>query len=281
MLNFFSQENSILFMGVMNITPNSFSDGGHIQNHNDFRKVFEGYQKVFDIIDIGAESTAPHQNQITLEEEIARWDQYVFEDLASVTLDPVIVSIDSYRPSLIDSIYIKLKKKFPGAKLLWNDVSGIFDTQTQDILNKYPDLYYVLGHTQVKKKEDTWKHATLNTPHIIEEIEKHFSDFQNKYPEFLSRVIFDPCFGFSKSRSENLELLKNMESIIQKIPGIWMLGISRKSFLRESHDKIMESEFLHTLILQRWSNLSSPIIFRLHDPHIMSALKTYKDLFCD
>lgn len=213
-------------MGVINLTPNSFSDGG---------KAFEQkwWEQDFDIYDIGAESTAPFNQAITQETELKRLKEYLYPHLNK--LKGKTLSLDSYKIKTMES-FLKTFKDF---NLIINDVSGQIEPEYLELLKRHPKVHFVLGHNLVPKREQTSLHMNY--------AQKRLSDIKGYFQERLgilqdhhleNRVIFDPCFGFAKTREQNIELLKDLPELIQsfdkKIP--WLIGISRKSFLRNPVD---------------------------------------------
>ena len=276
-------------MGVINITPNSFSDGGSTFSLDSFLERWDNLidQKV-SILDIGAESTAPFNNPVDEKEEQARFEKMFFPLLGTLKF-PSIISIDTYRPAVFKFVYKEVKKILPGQKFIWNDVSGILDETLWETLNSCPDAHYVFGHTLVADREDVSNHmGNVLAGDPILKLREHFRDgleaFLKKGME--KRVIFDPLFGFSKTLDQNWELIKKLPFLIKEF-GVgqrWLLGISKKSFLQKKLPESLSnvealnySEYLHSMILSRWMHQLNDyhLILRVHDPIVVSISASF------
>lgn len=212
-------------MGVMNITPNSFSDGGEVLTFANVLSKLETFGQI-EALDVGAESTAPMNDSITSHEEWERW-QIVLPLIPDFKFS---VSADTYHPETISHLvkyWIDHKIKVP---LIWNDVSGKFDETVTDFLNEGELFHYVLCHNRAPARELSGKHMNYvkESQHLFQELADLF------LPHRHDRVIFDPCLGFSKTYEENWKILENFHELQEKVPhDRWLLGFSRKSFLRK------------------------------------------------
>ncbi|MCY4524589.1 MAG: dihydropteroate synthase [Halobacteriovoraceae bacterium] len=279
-------------MGVVNITPNSFSDGNQFNKKDAFNaRMNELFSRKVNWVDIGAESTAPFNDPVTEKEEQSRFAKIFFPWIEQAFEFPV-VSIDTYRPSTFVFVNDFLKKHSKKTSI-WNDVSGVMDENVFEILKARPDCFYVYCSTNIQRREHTSRHMenpfNCKPEEITDAIKK---DFFSVYEVFKSkgmedRLIFDPAFGFSKTFSQNWELIKNLgpliESFPQNIP--WIIGISRKSFLKEmtfkaDPDKILvQTEYLQTILISRWLEKfgNRPVFFRLHDPGVFAMAKILEE----
>jgi len=272
-------------MGVVNITPDSFSDGGAYSTTD---KVFSHIDKLLedgiDIIDIGAESTAPFNDPIDANEEISRFDQLLLRSENLFRLNHLTLSIDTYRPEVFEYVAKTIFSKSPKANILWNDVSGVFDKKTVTVLEKFPAVHYVYSHNFSPTREETSNHMSfvkkISGDELIKEV---ISNFQGVLGSpFASRIILDPCFGFSKDHDQNIFLLDHMSDLLAPFnrEQQFLVGISRKSFLqkltgKEKTDlKIKESEYYHVDYLKKilLSCKERHFTFRIHDPQIMKLL---------
>ena len=114
-------------MGVMNLTPDSFSDGGNL---NTLKKVEDTFLQMLNwanVVDLGAESTAPFNDSIDLITEFKRFEINFFPILQKLKDPKIKVSIDTYKPELFYEIYHVFKYFWPETKLIFNDVSGKID----------------------------------------------------------------------------------------------------------------------------------------------------------
>jgi dihydropteroate synthase len=214
-------------MGVMNVTPNSFSDGGEIQSRTDFSKRLLKFGSI-DAIDVGAESTAPMNHAISWEEEWQRLEP-LLDDLLASSVD---VSIDTYHPETIQKIATLWKEEKKSSSLIWNDVSGKFDSYVEKYLSMGHEFKYVLCHNLAPTRDLSGKHMDyvqeLNTDDFREHLVQYFS--KHKHPQ----VIFDPTLGFSKTYEQNWWILEHFGELQSQVNhSEWLLGFSRKSFLRK------------------------------------------------
>ncbi len=272
-------------MGVVNITPDSFSDGGKLA---DKHKVFSHVQNLKNnsvrFFDFGAESTAPYNEAISEDEELKRFDDLFFSWLEDFDTTDCVLSFDTYRPSVFEKLYHKTKSIRPSVKIIWNDVSGVLEDELIDVLNRCPEAFYIYSHSNVPTRNKTSHHMNYVVDcladEIVAEVETYFLEAIPLFEKhnLIDRVIFDPCFGFSKTLEQNLFLLKNFSflahGVLANYP--WLIGISKKSFLRKSSldlpgmSDFDQAEFFHYSLIKKWMNACdfSSLIFRLHDPNI-------------
>lgn len=287
-----SHHKNIKIMGVINITPDSFSDGKKYLNLDKIKVFVSELKKIKDdghdvIFDIGAESTAPFNEKISRDEEWSRIEKWLLPLIDSGLFRGETLSIDTYKPEIIErvskAIYLDTNSHNSNpvheTNIIWNDVSGVVDQRTIAILNKYPKMRYVLCHNLANARDLTSDHMDF----VDEKLSlDSFKDFFLKRLELfkeqnicLNRVILDPCFGFSKTLSQNHKLLKDFRDFIS-IHENWLIGISRKSFLKAISNK-EDSEFFHHLILSNWIRgfEGQELICRVHDQKIFNyAIKS-------
>ena len=272
-------------IGVVNITPDSFSDGGKFNQRETFAaRMQELLSWKIPIVDIGAESTAPFNGPITQQEEQSRFAE-IFFPWKSKSNPMVVFSIDTYRPSTFVFVddFLQLNA---GKKTIWNDVSGVIDEDVFHILKERKHCYYVYCHTTTQKRENSSHHMeyplSCNPEDTVKKVREDFLStiaiFKNKGLE--DRLILDPGLGLSKTFEQNWELIKNLCPLIQdfsaKIP--WVVGISRKSFLKKMTFKgdkektLAQTEYLQSCLIYSWIKKlkNRPIFFRLHDPGVFA-----------
>lgn len=203
-----------LIMGILNVTPDSFSDGGE---HNGLEEAIKHAQKMIDegadIIDIGGESTRPGHTQISDDEEIAR----VVPVIKKVVELGAIVSVDTYKYRVAEAAFEA------GAHIL-NDIWGLqYDNgEMVKVVKKY-NVPVIAMHNQVKKEYE--KDIILS----IKEFFKKTYDIAHKNGILRESVILDPGIGFGKGIDENLEVLSRLEELREE--GRILLGASRKRFI--------------------------------------------------
>ena len=267
-------------MGAINITPDSFSDGGQFNTPVSFRQRLNHLvSSGTDYIDIGGQSTAPSSTSISAEEEMDRFKTILFP--CAGELENLALSIDTYRPQT----FLLLAKEL-GRQLIWNDVSGVVDGETIAILKDSSPRAYILTHNFVPSKEDTPRHNSYLRPQLaLEEMVSYFRDNIEKLKGTLraEQIWLDPGFGFAKTAKQNWSLVKKMPSLMDEFRDYnFVLGISRKRFLREviKENSMEGSEYLQALIYRDWmkSLLAKEIIVRTHTPAMVKICRQYCNL---
>lgn len=253
-------------LGVMNLTPNSFSDGGELSTLKDLQQKILDFKSV-EGIDFGAESTAPMNSSITKSEEWARFSPF----LAFIKSLPMAVSIDTYKPETIEHFARIWTDEKISNPLIWNDVSGKFDSAVKEFLKLSPKFHYVFCHNLAPSRELTGKHmdyvSDIPTRLLFLNLQEYFSSYKN------SQVIFDPNLGFSKTYEQNWYILEHFASL-QKMIGHnrWMLGFSRKSFLKKRFgtDSRDELDLLHQEVLRKvTAEACGELWIRTHRPELI------------
>ena len=204
-----------LVMGILNVTPDSFSDGG---KYNNLDSAMEQAEKLIsegaDIIDIGGESTRPGHTQITSEEEISRVVPII--EKISKNLD-TIISIDTYKYDVAEEA-IKA-----GANII-NDIWGLqYDKGEMAELVKKSNLPIIVMHNQ--NDEIYSKDIMLSLREFFEKTYK----IADKYGIDRDKIILDPGLGFGKNAEQNIEVLSRLNEL--KDMGSILLGASKKRFI--------------------------------------------------
>ncbi len=261
--------NSIpIIMGVLNLTPDSFSDGG---KYNQTKKAKKHFKYLLncgaDIVDIGGESTRPGSKSISVKNEWKRI-QTILKDIDKKK----IISLDT-RKSEIMKRGIKL-----GVKII-NDVSGLsYDENTIDLLKKHK-IPFVLQHTQgnpsVMQINPKYKNALLDI----------YDYFSNKISLLRkaginhNNIIIDPGIGFGKNLKHNMTILKNI-SIYHSLGFPILLGISRKKFIKElSGSNDSNSRIGGTISTVIFAMSNGIQILRVHDVNeVNQSIKVFKKL---
>ena len=248
-------------MGILNITPDSFSDGGKF---NSLYEALKQTEKMLcegaDIIDIGAQSTRPNSDYLHDYEEIER----IKNILPNIRKEfpNTIISLDTFHSKVVDFGYNE------GIDMI-NDISGgQYDKNMFSIAGK-TQLPYILTHGNSTYET---MHEKTNHEDIILNINYFFSEkINNLYLHGVKDIILDPGFGFGKSIETQYQLTDELEYIsFGKYP--LLIGISRKSFiyrpLNKSPHKINEeTQNLHLKMLKKGAK-----ILRVHD--VLEAKKT-------
>ncbi|PGH16735.1 dihydropteroate synthase [Helicocarpus griseus UAMH5409] len=221
-------------MAILNVTPNSFSDGGQ-HSPTDLRALTETVRTFIrngtTIIDIGGESTNPTSSPVTAEEELSRVIPAIRHIRSLPEASNVAISIDTYRAAVAEAAV------HAGADII-NDVSaGTLDPQmlaTMAKLQKSVILMHMRGTPQTMTKltdYSTYKGDVLDG--VASELEERIRAAEDAGVRRW-RIILDPGIGFAKNQGQNLELLRNMQRLkgaagLGYLP--WLVGTSRKGFI--------------------------------------------------
>ena len=212
-------------MGILNVTPDSFSDGGKWNQIDTAKRHVEDMIRAgVDIIDIGAESTRPGFTPISADEEIGRLEPF----LKAIAVDcPVPISIDTYKAKTAEAA-INL-----GVDII-NDIHGFqYEAEPLEMARvaaKY-DIPIVVMHNHNNSEL-----GIRNYELIIDEIKKFFKrtiNIANEVGLSCKNIVLDPGIGFGKTQEQNLEILRRLEEL-KNIDGInspLLLGPSRKSVI--------------------------------------------------
>ena len=235
-------------MGILNITDNSFSDGGEfLEKENALERFSEIIAQGADIIDIGAESTAPNSKPVNIEEEIKRLAKILPE--ARKNNPDNIISIDT-RNSKTAKFAIE-----QGADII-NDVSGLkHDEKMAEILAKSNADVVLTFDDEI---------TTANTlDETIKGLIKRI-EICHKNGIREDRIILDPGLGFNKSFEQNLELIKNAAEICSLgFPVLY--GISRKSFIQKMTELAPKETLEANISLGGYLATQGVNILRVHD----------------
>lgn len=204
-----------LVMGILNVTPDSFSDGGRYNNLDSAMKQAERLiSEGADIIDVGGESTRPGHTQITSEEEISRVVPVI--EKISKNLD-TIISIDTYKYDVAEEA-IKV-----GVNII-NDIWGLqYDKGEMAELVKKSNLPIIAMHNQ---NDEIYNKDIMLV--LREFFEKTFK-IADKYGIDRDKIILDPGLGFGKNVEQNIEILSRLNEL--KDMGSILLGASKKRFI--------------------------------------------------
>lgn len=239
-----------LVMGILNVTPDSFSDGGaHHRLAAALAHAEQMLDEGVDIIDIGGESTRPGASPVGAEEELDRV-MPVIETLVAQGIS-VPLSIDTYKPIVADRAIAA------GASII-NDVHGLMAA---------PDMAEVAARHDVPVVITHWDEARDRNKPLLDEMQRHFAlgleraDTAGVKPE---RILLDPGFGFAKSLADNYELLRRLGEIGGGNYPI-LVGTSRKSMIGKLLDLPADERLAGTLATTVLAYQAGGHIFRVHD----------------
>lgn len=251
-------------MGILNVTPDSFFDGGKYKTE---KKVLKRAEEILEqggtFIDIGAVSTQPGQDGISTKEEIDRLLPAV--KAVKKAFPEANISIDTYRS------WVALKIIEDCGPCIVNDVSGgNFDEHMFDTIGKL-DVPYILMHMQgtpLKMQENP------QYEDIIRDISLFFTDRVKRLTKAgVKDVIIDPGFGFGKTLDHNYELLNRLDSFkVFQLP--LLVGISRKSMIHKLLGSNPEEALNGTTVINTLALMGGTDILRVHD--VLEAMEAVR-----
>ena len=255
-------------MGVLNMTPDSFSDGGkYNKNYLAKKRLNYLFNSGANIVDIGGESTRPGSKSISSKIE---WNRikYILNKFNKKNF----LSLDTRKSEIME-------KGINLGVALINDVSGLnYDKNSIKVLKKYKIpfvLQHSLGNPDVMQNNPKYKNVLLD-----------IYDFFEKKIEYLringidhNNIILDPGIGFGKNLKHNLKLIKNI-SIYHSLGLPILLGISRKKFIKELSGKNDSSSRVGgTISSSIYAMMQGVQLLRIHDVNeINQSLKVFKEL---
>ena len=265
--NIHTSNTSTLIMGILNVTTDSFSDGGQfIDRDIAVNHALEMEKSGADIIDIGGESTRPGAEPVTMEEELDRVIS-IIEGIRSNS--NVCISIDTYKADVAD------KALSAGADMV-NDISGLqFDERMVNVVRaaNVPVIIMHIKGTPRNMQQD---------PHyenLMEEIVAYFQErvkFCHEHGIKNENIILDPGIGFGKRLQDNFELLRELKQISDL--GFPVLsGPSRKSFIGLTLDLPVDERVEGTAAAVTASILNNANIVRVHDVKEMKRVAIITD----
>ncbi|MBR4838256.1 MAG: dihydropteroate synthase [Bacteroidales bacterium] len=242
-------------MGIMNVTPDSFFDGGKYQG---LASVLEHCQKMVsdgaDIIDIGAFSTRPGSERISVKEEKER----MIPALKAIRKEfpNILISIDTFRQSVAAQCIEE------GADII-NDISGgLFDEEMIPYIGKN-HIPYILMH--ITGTLEGMHHEEIISENVHQKVRQFFENQTNKLLEYgEQQIILDPGIGFNKTIECNFGLLKDVDKYrINSLPVL--IGISHKSLIFKTLNITPQEALNGTTVLNTIALLNGADILRVHD----------------
>ncbi len=259
---------SPLIMGILNVTEDSFFDGGKYNTTDKaLKRAYNLLEEGADIIDIGAESTRPGALHINSEDEKKR----LLPIIKNLIKNNVLISVDTRNSSTMEAVLNE------GVKII-NDVSGLnYDTNTLNVLKSF-DCLYILMHTQGVPTNMQVNPKYVNAPcEIYQFFKKKLLSIKNSGIN-LQRIIIDPGIGFGKNDQHNFSILKFLSIFLDLGPPL-LIGLSRKSFIGRFLDNEKADRLPCSLILVLDSYLKGANILRVHDvKETKSVIEVYKKI---
>lgn len=255
-------------MGILNITPDSFYDGGLFKDPKSIlaqaeKLILEGAT----FIDIGAYSSRPGADFVSENEELQRIIPVV--ELILKQFPNVLISIDSFRAKVV-------RECVDAGAVISNDISaGHLDDQMMKTVGELK-IPYIMMH--MRGTPQTMQTLT-NYNHLINAIYGYFSErIQLAKQHRIMDLVIDPGFGFAKTLSQNYELLGNM-AFFQNLNCPMLCGVSRKSMIYKTLDCTAKEALNGTTALNMVSLLNGASILRVHDvKEAMECVKLFNQL---
>lgn len=258
-----------LVMGILNITPDSFYDGGrYVSEVSVIERIHRMVEEGADIIDVGAYSTRPGAAFVDEQEELARLSWAV--ELVRKYYPQAVVSVDTFRARIAEEIVACL------GPVIVNDISGgTMDEGMFDFVAK-SGLPYVLMHIQ-------------GTPQTMQQNPEYGDVVADVRDFFVARVkrlnamgfnnlILDPGFGFGKTLEHNYELMGRME-VLQELGYPLLVGISRKSMIYKLLGGTPADALNGTTVLNTMALMKGASVLRVHDvKEAKEAVRMYEQL---
>lgn len=252
-------------MGILNVTPDSFSDGGkHHQKDQAIQHALQMIEDGANIIDIGGESTRPNASPVALEEELRR----VIPVVEALSNYDVIISIDTSQPEV-------MRAAVQAGAHIWNDVRALTRPEALETaaeLNIPVVLMHMRGEPTNMNQLDQYQDVTED---VIQELQQRLDQALaiGVKPE---NIIIDPGFGFAKNAQQNFQLLNEFWKLNRMGYPI-LSGLSRKRFIGEAlngvpaQERAVGSVIGHLLSIQQGAS-----IVRAHDVKATSdAIKVW------
>ncbi len=254
-------------MGILNITPDSFYDGGRFLNLIDqLKQVEKMISEGAVIVDIGAMSTRPGSIPVDEEEEIAR----LLPSLAAIRghFSEVVISVDTYRSAVA-------KAAIEHGAMMINDIyGGRFDGEMFDLIARH-NIPYILMHMQGSPDD-----MQIN-PHykdVVSEVHEFFRSRLHLLPSGFNQVVLDPGFGFGKTVENNFRLFQQFESF-HSFGFPLLAGLSRKSMINRVLQIKPQEALNGTTVLNTIALLKGANILRVHDvKEACEAIKLVRQL---
>jgi dihydropteroate synthase len=250
-------------MGILNITPDSFYDGGKYKNESEIlNQVEKMLSDGATFIDVGAYSSRPGAQHISEEEELKRIIPVI--NLLQKNFPEIIISIDTFRSK------VAIETVHAGAALI-NDISGgkMDDKMFATVANLQVPyiLMHMLGTPQNMQKNPVYNNVTT-------EIISFFAEQMYKLHQLqLNDVIIDVGFGFGKTNIHNYEILKNL-ALFKSLDAPILAGLSRKSMLYKTLDISAQEALNATTSANTIALLNGANMLRVHD--VKEAVETIK-----
>lgn len=260
-------------MGILNITPDSFSDGGkYLSKEEALKRALKIFEEGADIIDVGAESSRPGSEPVGEEEELKRLIP-VLESLKDLHIP---ISVDTYKAEVA-------KEAIKRGVSIVNDISGFKKDKNMAKIVAESGVYCVLMHMRKNPIDMQEKPGYDNVVEdVIKELKESIKIAKDAGVQD-DKIILDPGIGFAKDLKHNLELIKNIEKF-KSLGYPLLLGVSRKKFIGTILETLPEDRLEGSLAVASYITGKIPAIMRVHDVKetvkvlkIINAINNFRD----
>jgi dihydropteroate synthase len=258
-----------IVMGILNVTPDSFYSGSRVNEDEILRKAEKMLAEGASILDIGGQSTRPGSEQIGADEELKR----IINSLKTLLkhFPEAIISIDTYHSKVA-------KEAVAAGSSIVNDIGG--GNLDDKMLNTVAELKvpYICMH--MKGTPETMQQHTSYEDVTKEVLDYFIQKIDACKKAGINDVIIDPGFGFAKTISQNLELLKNL-SVLNILDKPMLVGLSRKATIYKTLQTTPEEALNGSTVLHTISLLNGANILRVHDvKEAVEAIKLVEAYHC-
>lgn len=255
-----------LVMGVLNVTPDSFSDAGKFHSLDlALSRAEQMISEGVDIIDIGGESTRPGSESLPLEEELRR----VMPVLYALRDCGKPLSIDTYKPEVMREAIAA------GADMI-NDINGFRATGALSAVNGGDCALCIMHMQNVPSNMQIHPEYHQVTDEVTEFLRERVAEMGASGIE-RARLCIDPGFGFGKTLDHNLELLRNIGGIVANVGVPLLAGMSRKSMIGAITGKPVEQRMAGSVAAALVAVAHGAMIVRVHDvAETVDALKVWQ-----
>ncbi len=255
-------------LGVLNLTPDSFSDGGKFNKKNKgIRHAFNLYKSGATVIDVGGESTRPGSKSVNEKQE---WNR--INEILKLVVKKIPISLDTRKSAIMEN-GISM-----GVKLI-NDVSGLrHDPKTINVLKKYKIPFVIqhsVGTPENMQKNPIYKNELLDIYDYFEDKIKLIRSKGIKH----NNIILDPGIGFGKNLKHNMNLIRGV-SIFHSLGFPILVGNSRKRFIKDiSKKNDSETRIGGTMASSIYLMMQGIQILRIHDVNeVIQGIKVFNQI---
>ncbi|MDP8011366.1 MAG: dihydropteroate synthase [Thermoplasmata archaeon] len=244
---------NIRIMGILNVTPDSFSDGGkYFKKEDAVKHAKYMIDSGADIIDVGAESSRPGSLPISKEEELSRLDP-IIDDLVSL---PVAISVDTYKPEVAEFVLEK------GAKII-NDIYSLGKEGMLEIIKRYNAgiiLMHMKGDPSNMQENPVYVNVVSEIINFLRE--KAYYAIGNGIKR--DQIAIDPGIGFGKKLEHNVAILRELQSF-KSLGFPIVIGVSRKRFIGDILNKNVNERLVGSISAALYAAFNGAKVLRVHD----------------